>query len=542
MISLAIPLGPACAALLVAALSVPTLAQSPAPSPSTDPGPLRMHDARVSHTATPLLDGSVLVVGGSDGLSAVHASAESFDPATRRFRVVGALAEPRAWHTATALPDGRVLVVGGGSFPGGLATVEAYDPGSETFSRIGRLKKPRMVHAATLLDDGRVLVSGGFSGKKELRPSASAELFDPATGKSESVGKMRHARYGHTATLLDDGRVAVIGGFGKSGKVRAVEIYDPRTRRFKPAVELAAPAPGHSTTKLMDGRLITVAPSATILFAPDASSNELAPGGPRTEGQASTTLLDDGRVVVVGSAGGKPLVDVFDPATNVFEPAGSLTLTRTGPAVTRLSDGTILVVGGLGCQQALDTAEIWDPETLTVVAAGSTVDCETQPMPTPKPLPPLGATRSGGRIEMPGSAFAITVPEDWVVELADPDTDLFTAEPGSAWEALRATDPEGSSACSVAVGVAAVSLREASGAGSGEFTTPLWDPNEPGILWVPMPQVEPSRTEISSMAPRVRMHRHHEGLKHDVLYSVHCVGNSERESGKISDSLEFLPR
>jgi len=42
----------------------------------------------------------------------------------------------------------------------------------------GNLNVARIFHAATILQDGRVLIIGGFGGGD----SNSAELYDPATG------------------------------------------------------------------------------------------------------------------------------------------------------------------------------------------------------------------------------------------------------------------------------------------------------------------------------------------------------------------------
>ena len=69
----------------------------------------------------------------------------------------GAMTNARVAHTATLLVNGKVLVAGGSDDP----TAELYDPVSGTFSSTGSLNVTRYVHATTRLATGKVLVSGG---------------------------------------------------------------------------------------------------------------------------------------------------------------------------------------------------------------------------------------------------------------------------------------------------------------------------------------------------------------------------------------------
>ena len=93
-------------------------------------------------------------------------------------------------HTATLLLDGRVLIVGGNS--GNVVTAELYDPLTGTFSAIGSLSRApwsairrRGNHRATLLQDGKTLITD---------ESGHAELFDPVTNTFTDTGRMIVAR------------------------------------------------------------------------------------------------------------------------------------------------------------------------------------------------------------------------------------------------------------------------------------------------------------------------------------------------------------
>ena len=311
---------------------------------------------RWDHTATLLPDGRVLVIGGMDPDRTLE-SAEAWDPATDNFGPAGSLAEARSSHTATLLSDGRVLVVGGYGGPcqdpgtlscdwdgeGVLASAEVWVPGTGTFGPAGSLTVAREHHTATLLADASVLVVGGrdIDGNR----LASAAVWDPGFDTFSQTGSLAEARSSHTATLLLDGRVLVVGGFGGGSSVLAsAEVWDPATASFSPAGSLAEGRGGHTATLLPDGRVLVV-------------------GG----------YGDDG---ILASA------EVWDPRSGTFGPTGSLAGAREWHTATPLADGRVLVVGGtdgvdalsrLDPEGVLAAAEVWDPATDTFGPAGSLV-------------------------------------------------------------------------------------------------------------------------------------------------------------------------
>ena len=145
---------------------------------------------------------------------------------------------------------------------------------------------------------------------------------------TETAGMLR-ARAAHTATLLGDGKILIVGGENQEGPVVESEIFDPVTGLFPPGPPSILPRSDHAAT-----------------------------------------LLPDGRVLVTGGASGDTLLDsteIFDPATGLFGPGPTMTQPRKGHTATAFPDNSILLVGG----DAAGDAEIYDPATNSFTSANA---------------------------------------------------------------------------------------------------------------------------------------------------------------------------
>jgi hypothetical protein len=182
---------------------------------------------RSGHTATLLtagpLAGQVLIAGGSDS-----ASAELYNPATGMFTTTGDMTAARTGHTATELgtqdgaQKGDVLIVGTDG------SADLYDPTRGTFARIGSLLMQRSyAHTANLRNDGTVLAAGGYGFDRcepgrwcpcKLVPvsGTAAAFFAPESDGFTATGSLNASRDSHTATVLADGTVLIVGGTERS--------------------------------------------------------------------------------------------------------------------------------------------------------------------------------------------------------------------------------------------------------------------------------------------------------------------------------------
>ncbi len=196
------------------------------------------------------------------------------------------------------------------------------------------MSSARFRHTATLLPSGRVLLVGGSSqtdfSKLGLAALDAAELYEPETGSFTPLPPLNVARWGHSATLLQDGKVLIAGGFGSDGYATATtELFDPETLMFAVAGTLNHPRALHTATLLGDGRVLVLggvaSASSTPVVVPSAelstpSGDEFQlPGSPQFASfpQAAARLADGSVAVAWASPQGIQL-ERFDPAQNAF--------------------------------------------------------------------------------------------------------------------------------------------------------------------------------------------------------------------------------
>lgn len=328
-------------------------------------GPLAKQDY---HSATLLPSGKVLIAGGVLSDTAVATTTvQLFNPATNSFAFTGSLNQARAYQQATLLPDGRVLVEGGSNRGHqdtsnsppfvALSSAEIYNPASGTWTNAPNMASQRVGHTATLLANGKVLVVGGTVNRTQYLKTA--ELYDPITNSWSPTGSLSEGRISHTATRLNNGKILAVGGTSTQESPNSVEIYDPATGIWSLGAPLHFSQHNHGATLLNDGRvLITdgfiaasyLGRNQTEIYDPVTNSWSLVDSNYAERyflTPYNIVTLNDGKVFTAGGSGNFDFYpEIFDISQNNWRDTGYMIANRYRHTSTLLPDGKVLVAGG----------------------------------------------------------------------------------------------------------------------------------------------------------------------------------------------------
>ncbi|WP_375768928.1 Ig-like domain-containing protein [Archangium gephyra] len=291
----------------------------------------------------------------------------------------GSMVYRREKLTLTPLPNGKALAAGGHGMMGYLsnsavlATAELYDPATGTWSLTGSMSVARFGHTATLLPNGKVLVVGGSTATQTY---ASAELYDPATGTWSLTGSMSWPRSLHTATLLEDGRVLVVGG-GASSPLASCELYDPATGQWSSTGSMSDARRGHAAARSTSGGKVVVmggwsGSAASVgfeVYNPTTGTWSIYGSTQAQRLYHRAFALQDGRVLVAGgeSATGGAFYStlLLSPNTGSWTTAGSLVSIASNMEGVVLENGKVLILGGYqGSSTYSKNTQLFDPATL----------------------------------------------------------------------------------------------------------------------------------------------------------------------------------
>ncbi len=285
---------------------------------------------RADHAAVKLGNGNVLISGGTDGTNVLK-SAMIFDAVNAKWTAVPDMKTARRGHTMTLLNSGKVLVTGGFDGKTSLATAEIYDPGQNAWlPTTETMKLSRRFHTATRLPDNTVLILGGIVGLLPTDDPTKVEIYDEATGKFTYGTSISEARTKHTATLINN-KVLLTGNSDNSA-IAWLYDYGPKTWTKAGAGSYKLDRYSHSAEAMN---------STQVMISGGYVKNK------------------DG-VKAISNA-----VEIYDAVNDKWDQTvKSMTTARALHTSTRLTNGSILVVGGHDGKNVLDTAEIYELDTM----------------------------------------------------------------------------------------------------------------------------------------------------------------------------------
>ena len=288
---------------------------------------------------------------------------------------------------------------------------------------------------------------------------AATSMTDPTKTATTSVtvghgldlsGDSKAARVLHTATLLPGGQVIIAGGFSESFAdlqaqfiVDRADQYDPATAVFQFVANVTRG--DHTATLLPDGDLLflggytKIVPSGPnvnpVTPVPTASAEILKagtgiiqPAGGMSIARSghTATLLPDGRILITGGvtplpssppySGPTSSAELYDPASGTSSPAGNMSVARSGHLAILLLNGKVLILGS-------GSADLYDPETNSFTATGSPTFEGTGTGSTATLLPDGRVLVAGGSFTDPQYYPPVSID---TAELYDPATGQFT--------------------------------------------------------------------------------------------------------------------
>lgn len=284
----------------------------------------------------------------------------------------------RTQHISVKLKDGKVLIIGGFDGNNAISMIEIFDPNTNSICFIGNMHEPRFVHSATLLNNGLVLIAGGFN-QDFLN---TAEIYNPADNTCTYTNNLNTKRDNIVATLLNDGNVLITGGDNNEsdelGYMSSAEIFNPNTNEFYFTGNMDVGRVYHTATLLNNGNVLITgglaANSYSVsylisaeLYNPTAGTFSYIGNMNICRSQHTATLLNDGRVLLTGGCIGKNAIDsaeIFEPDTNTFSLINNpMNVPRYGHKATLLNNGMVLISGGYSGSERLSSVELFNPKT-----------------------------------------------------------------------------------------------------------------------------------------------------------------------------------
>jgi hypothetical protein len=222
-----------------------------------------------------------------------------------------------------------------------------------SFSKVDDLNYPRHSHTATLMDDGRVLIAGGYNDSfwKKNKTQAPFEIFDPAKGKFEKSGsifkrfKGKESRMNHSATAIEGGTGILLTGGNRYEGGGFFGLIKPKLK-MNAGAEVVRGTTTERVGNLNEARL-------------NHAAAQILPG---------TVLIAGGNNKDTALSS----LETYDEASGQFSPAGNLAQARSNAQIA-VVQGQVLILGGYDGNTELSSVEVYDAINGTLTANNYTM-------------------------------------------------------------------------------------------------------------------------------------------------------------------------
>jgi N-acetylneuraminic acid mutarotase len=305
---------------------------------------------------------------------------------------------------------------------------------------IPQLREPRVSHTATLMKNGNVVIIGGVGKNKTL---SSIEIFDADQNQFYKAGRLKTPRYMHAAVRLNDGRILVAGGMHKINDnksiLRSIEVFNPKTNRTSMIGKLNTARSSLTAELLSNGKVLFIGganntPLRTAeVFNPVTQKIEKTLRMVFSHSDFDSIKTSEGKIFVFGGNGSGP-ASIEKLEINRFKKVSELSVGRFGLIATELSSGDILLTGGFTRARTLNAAEIFNPASNTVQTL--------PPMHEVRDAHTVTPLQNGKALIAGGANMGKSTP---TMEIFDPSTNTFSSiaplqQPRSSHTATTLTD------------------------------------------------------------------------------------------------------
>lgn len=221
---------------------------------------------------------------------------------------------------------------------GSKGIVSAYDPAQRSWSDAGTLRQPMFRTGVAAVGGVLYVVGGRVHSERGAAAMRQIERFDPATGRSETVGLLPHpASDCHVAVRADGVGIDILGGDWIEGASRLGEAeatvlaewlrFDAVSHQLSQEGELPQPVSRGGAARDAHGRLYVVggADRAVSVFDPAAGRWQSEHPLPSTGAYADAFVMDGRLIVSQSDSVHAATLDssVSAPAPPVARPAGT---------------------------------------------------------------------------------------------------------------------------------------------------------------------------------------------------------------------------